>query len=150
MTSTRIPALGTYATVLVLAVTSVLLTAGPSPRDGQARPWNDVFVVAGIVTVAAVLAFGVLLPMARSSARRAGALSVTTAVVALVGLPVLLWSGTSMLLGVAAVLLAGAAGDQNRSTAARAGRALGLLAVAVNATIMVVLVLADFRPALPV
>lgn len=133
-------------TALALAVGSQLLTAGASP-DGERRPWQDLLVVIAVLAVAAAVAFGVLAPIARRSATRAGAVSLVLAAVALLGLPVLLWSATTFLLGAAAVLVAG---HSSRGALPRAGQVLGGVAAVVNLVLLVIVVADDFRPAMPV
>lgn len=152
MTIIRRQASLAVAATFVVALAHQFLTAGPNPRTGEGRPWSDVIAVTALLVVGAAIFFGVLLPLARKSSARAGVISVVTGVAALVGLPVLVWSGSSALLGTAAVLTARQGGEnptRTGTTSARVGIALGAAAIVINIGILAVLSVADFRPALP-
>lgn len=99
---------------------------GPGGHPQEAR---EFYVVAGIVLVAAVAVYGLLLPKALRK-ESAGGTALTLSLIAAVLLLPAFWSGLPLVLGVAGAFL-GYAGRSASSGAGRstAGFVIGLLAV---------------------
>lgn len=146
-----------WAAVLIafaLGVGQQLLTGGPNPQTGEPRAFTDVVATVVILAAAAGLMFGLLPTLARRGDRRFGPFGLAAAVVALLSLPALMWSGGSMMIGLGAFFLASSGLREAREAdrprvISGTGLVLGGAVALLNAAFLVYLSIADFNPGLP-
>ena len=145
---TRRRALWVLAAAVVVGVAHQLLTGG-TRADGQPRELGDLIAVVAILAVGALVVFVIIVPWAARSPERTGPIALVASLAGLLGLPVLLWSASAMLLGGTGAVLGSAGEDTGPRGVSRAATVLGWLAFAINAALLLWFVFSDFDPGIP-
>jgi hypothetical protein len=124
---TSVRAIGSAGLAILGAAATAIYGAYGDPSAKASQEHAVPFIVAADAVIA-LLVFGLLVPWARRSATRSAGVGLALAVIGLVAIPVVFWSGMVIVVAASGTVL----GLSARHAAAKSGRSAGLATTAVS------------------